>query len=76
MLPVSSAVAGSAGDAAGPGAMPNWKPLVGSRARRLTPICFSSDRLTSAIRTLRLTCSGVAVLSRLTGMILQRLAFT
>ena len=51
----------SDGASARPWPMPNWKPLVGSLASRLTPICLSSERLTSAIRTCRVTCSGVAV---------------
>ena len=44
----------------------NLLPPVESLVNRLTPICLSSERLTSAIVTLRLTCSGVAVRSRLT----------
>ena len=37
-----------------------------SAARRLMPTCLSSERFTSAMRTLRLTCSGVAERRRLT----------
>ena len=32
---------------------PNWKPLVESRDSRLTPICLTTLRLTSAMRTLQ-----------------------
>ena len=38
---------------------------------RLMPTCLRSDRFTSAMRTLRLTCSGVAVFNRFTTQILQ-----
>jgi len=45
---------------------PNWNPPVVSRVRRLPLISFASVRLTSAKRTFRLTCIGVAVFRRLT----------
>jgi hypothetical protein len=45
--------------------MPNWKPLLPSIVVRLTPNDLTSERLTSAMRTCRLTCSGVAIFRRL-----------
>ena len=49
-----------------PRATPNRKPPVLSRVRILPLISLASERLTSAKRTFRLTCIGVAVFRRLT----------
>ncbi len=43
---------------------PKRKPPVVSVEARLAPISLTSERLTSAMRTWRLTCNGVAVCSR------------
>ena len=51
--------------------MPNLKPLLESVEKRFTPICFKRSRLTSAIFTLSVTCSGVATLRRLMTQILH-----
>ena len=47
-----------------PWPMPNWKPPEPSIVVRLTPSVLTSERLTSANLTRRLTCSGVAIRSR------------
>src|SRR5690606_2748494 len=49
-----------------PRATPNWKPPVVSRVITLPLIFLASERLTSAKRTFRFTCIGVAVFNRLT----------
>ena len=44
--------------------MPNWNPPVPSMVERFEFIDLTRLRLTSAIRTCRLTCSGVAIFTR------------
>jgi len=51
--------------------MLNNVPPEESRLSKFTPNCLTIDRFISAMRTFSITCSGVATLRRLTGMMLS-----
>jgi hypothetical protein len=65
VVPTPRALPGKKVDAAArPRVMPNWKPPVPSMLARFMPSVRTSERLTSAKRTRKLTCRGVAMRKR------------